>query len=200
VGLRVVDPTPSTEADLIAACVRGERDAERELFRREYRHVHALLYRILGTTRELEDLAQEVFIAVFQALPRFRGDAKLRTWIDRIAVNTALDHITARKRIPVPVETVFERPDPSGPADERAHAREGLRRLYAVLATLKPEARIAFALYAIDGRSIAEVGAITGVTALTAKLRIWRARREVVSRLEHDPILASYIEQHRGPA
>jgi RNA polymerase sigma-70 factor (ECF subfamily) len=193
VGLRVVDPTPSTEADLIAACVRGERDAERELFRREYRRVHALLYRILGSTRELEDLAQEVFIAIFQALPRFRGDAKLRTWIDRIAVNTALDHIAARKRIPV-----LERPDPSGPADERAHAREGLRRLYAVLATLKPEARIAFALYAIDGRSIAEVAAITGVTAMTAKLRIWRSRREVVRRLEHDPVLASYVEQHRG--
>ncbi|HET9988335.1 MAG TPA: RNA polymerase sigma factor [Kofleriaceae bacterium] len=183
---------------MIAACVRGERDAERELFRREYRRVHALLYRILGTTRELEDLAQEVFIAIFQALPRFRGDAKLRTWIDRIAVYTALDHIKARKRIPVPVETVFERPDPSGGSDERAHAREGLRRLYAVLATLKPEARIAFALYAIDGRSIADVAAITGVTALTAKLRIWRARREVVGQLQHDPILASYIDHHRG--
>lgn len=198
-GLRVVDSSPATEADLIAACVRGERDAERELFRREYRHVHALLFRILGSPRDLEDLAQEVFIGVFQALPRFRGDAKLRTWIDRIAVHTALDHITARKRIPIPVETISDRPDPSGPADDRAHAREGLRRLYGVLATFKPEARIAFALYAIDGRSIADVAAITGVTALTAKLRIWRARREVERRLEHDPILASYIAQHRGP-
>jgi len=97
------------------------------------------------------------------------------------------------------VETISDRPDPSGPADDRAHAREGLRRLYGVLATFKPEARIAFALYAIDGRSIADVAAITGVTALTAKLRIWRARREVERRLEHDPILASYIAQHRGP-
>lgn len=198
-GLRVVDPVPASEADLIAACVRGERDAERELFRREYRHVHALLFRILGSTRDLEDLAQEVFIGVFQSLPRFRGDAKLRTWIDRIAVYTARDHIAARKRIPVPIETVADRPDPSGPADERAQAREGLRRLYAVLATLKPEARIAFALYAIDGRSIADVAAITGVSALTAKLRIWRARREVAQRVERDPILASYVDQHRGP-
>lgn len=180
---------------MIAACVRGERDAERELFRREYRHVHALLYRILGTTRELEDLAQEVFIAIFQALPRFRGDAKLRTWIDRIAVYTALDHIKARKRIPIPVETVFERPDPSGPSDERAHAREGLRRLYAALAQLSPEQRAAFALYAIDGRSIAEVAKITGVTQVTAKLRIWRARRELQRRAARDPVLAELVQE-----
>lgn len=199
-GLRVVDPAPASEADLIAACVRGERDAERELFRREYRRVHALLFRMLGTTRELEDLAQEVFIGVFQALPRFRGDAKLRTWIDRIAVHTALDHMKARKRVPVPVDTVFDRPDQSGHVDERAHAREGLRRLYAALGAMKPEARIAFALYAIDGRTIAEVAAITGVTALTAKVRIWRARRELEGRLADDPILASYIATHRRDA
>jgi RNA polymerase sigma-70 factor (ECF subfamily) len=195
--LHVVEHAPSSEADLVAGCIRRDRAAERELFRREYSRVHALLFRLVGSARELDDLAQEVFIAVFHSLPRFRGDAKLRTWIDRIAVHVVFDHFAAKKRIPIPVETVFERPDPAGTSDERTHAREGLRRLYAALATLAPEQRIAFALYAIDGRSIREVAEITRVAAVTAKLRIWRARRELLRRVATDPVLRDYIATHQ---
>jgi RNA polymerase sigma-70 factor, ECF subfamily len=198
VGLRVVDQPAQTEADLIAGCVRGDRNAERALFRREYGRVHALLYRLLGPSRDLDDIAQEVFIAVFRALPRFRGESRLTTWIDRIAVRLVFDHISARKRVPIPVEEVFDRPDPGGMAEDRAQAREGLRRLYAALASLTPDARIAFALYAIDGRSIADVAEITRVSAVTAKLRIWRARRDLESRAAADPVLRDYVASHRG--
>jgi len=198
VALRVVETPPRSEADLIAGCIRGDRDAERALFRREYGRVHGLIYRLLGTTREIDDIAQEVFIGVFHSLPRFRGDAKLTTWIDRITVRIVFDHIAARKRIPVPVETIYERPDPAGVSEDRAHAREGLRRLYATLARLRPEARVAFALFAIDGRSIADVAAITNVTAMTAKLRIWRARREVERHAAADPVLRDYLVAARG--
>src|SRR5207245_841419 len=103
--------------------------------------------------------------------------------------HVVIDHIAAKQRVPIPVETVYDHADPAGASDERAHAREGLRRLYAVLATLAPEARIAFALYSIDGRSIREVAEITRVATVTAKLRIWRARRDILLRVETDPIL-----------
>ena len=196
-GLRVVEAAPQSEADLIAGCIRGDRNAERELFRREYGRVHALVYRLLGSTREIDDIAQDTFIAVFRALPRFRGEAKLTTWIDRITVRIVFDHIGARKRVPIPVETVFDRPDPGAISEDRAQAREGLRRLYATLTALTPDARLAFALYAIDGRSIAEVAAITHVTSVTAKLRIWRARRELLRRAEADPVLRDYLATHR---
>jgi RNA polymerase sigma-70 factor, ECF subfamily len=186
---------PWSEPELVAACIRGDRAAERELFRREYPRVHALAYRLLGSSRDLDDIAQETFIAVFRGLPRFRGEAKLTTWIDRIAVHVVYDHIAARKRQPVPVESVADREDARGGADERAHARDGLRRLYAALATLSPDARIAFALYAIDGRSIKEVAAITGVATVTAKLRIWRARRELERQVAADPVLADYVDR-----
>ena len=156
-----------------------------------------MLFRLVGSSRDLDDLAQEVFIAVFRALPRFRGEAKLTTWIDRIAVCVVYDHFKANKRVPIPVETVFDRPDPAGLSHDRAQAREGLRRLYAALATLTAEARIAFALYSIDGRSIREVAEITGVAVVTAKLRIWRARRELESRVVDDPILRDYVVNHR---
>ncbi len=184
---------PIDEASLIAACVRGERAAERTLFRREYPRVNATVFRILGTTRDTDDLVQDTFIAVFRALPKFRGESKLSTWIDRIAVRVVFAHIARRKKLPVSLEVMPEQADPSSLLDERAEAREGLRRLYQVLGRLKPEARLAFALYAIDGRSIAEVAEITETTEVAAKLRIWRARREVEKRAKNDPILSTFF-------
>jgi RNA polymerase sigma-70 factor (ECF subfamily) len=144
VTLHVVDRLrpASSDAELVAACLRGDRTAERELFRREYGRAHAVAYRILGSTRDLDDILQETFIAVFRGLPRFRGDAKLSTWIDRITVHVVLDHIRARRRLPVLLETV-ELPAPGGSLADRSEARDGLRRLYAVLDRLPADARIA---------------------------------------------------------
>ena len=192
-GLSIVErPTPEDEAELVAACLAGDVAAQRALFRREFGRVNATIYRILGPTREVDDLVQETFIAVFRGLARFRGEARLATWIDRIAVRVALDHVRARKGTPVALGVIDEPADASVP-DAQAHAREGLRRLYAALAQLSPEARIAFALYAIDGRSIAEVARLVGTTVVTAKVRIWRARRELMKRAAEDPVLKELL-------
>ena len=193
--LTLVAPTSTrTDAELIAACVGGDERAQRELFRREYPRVNATVFRLLGSTRDVDDLAQETFIAVFRALSTFRGDSKLSTWIDRIAVRVVFHHIRARK----PTVSLEALPERASGADgnDQAHARDGLRRLYAVLATMTPDARAAFALYAIDGRSIAEVAAITDTSVVAAKLRIWRARREVSRQAAADPVLKEFIATH----
>lgn len=184
---------PIDEETLVAACVRGEREAERALFRREYPRVNATVYRLVGASRDADDLVQETFIAVFRALPKFRGEAKLATWIDRIAVRVVFAHIRQRHKLPVPYEMIGEVEEAAASLDDRAHAREGLRRLYAALARLKPEARLAFALYAIDGRTIAEVAELTDTAQVTAKLRIWRARREIEKRAANDPVLHQFL-------
>ena len=191
-------PSDDDEA-LIAACIRGDRTAERALFRREYSRVSGTVFRILGSARETDDLVQETFIAVFRALPQFRRESRLSTWIDRIAVRVVFQHIAARKRSNLVALTAIPEPeDPRGSVDDRAQAREGLRRLYDVLARLKPDARTAFALYAIDGRTIAQVAELTETTMLTAKLRIWRARREVMRRAAADPVLGAYLAAWAG--
>jgi len=194
VGLSIVEkPTPEGEAELVAACIAGDQTAQRTLFRREYPRVHATVYRILGPSRDQDDLVQETFIAVFRGLGRFRGESRLSTWIDRIAVRLVFDHIRARGKTPVPLGVVDHEESGSVEIDAQAHARDGLRRLYAALGQLVPEQRMAFALYAIDGRSIAEVARLTGVTAVTAKLRIWRARRELMKRAASDPVLKEQV-------
>ena len=181
------------EETLIAGCLRGDRGAERALFRREYARVNATVYRMLGSTRDADDLVQETFIAVFRALPKFRREAKLSTWIDRIAVRVVFAHIAAKKRVPIPLEVVPEIDSGAPQLDERAHARDGMRRLYDALDRLGPEARMAFVLFEIDGRSIAEVAELMETTTIAAKLRIWRARREVTKRAARDPVLAGFL-------
>ncbi len=191
-ALQLVAPAPENEAALIAACIRGEASAQRTLFKREYPRVFKTVARLMGSNRDVDDIVQETFVSMFRALGSFRAEAKLSTWIDRIAVRAVFHHLRAKKRT-VSLDAVGELEDGAAGVEDKAHAREGLRRLYAVLAALTPDARAAYALYAIDGRTIPEVAALTGTTKIAAKLRIWRARREVYQRAESDPILADLV-------
>jgi len=194
VALRVVPrPVPETDADLVAACIAGDAAAQRTLFRREYSRVNATVYRIVGNARDADDMVQETFIAVFRGLSRFRGDSKLSTWIDRIAVRVVFHRLRAQRKNTVPLDSVGDIEATGGGVDDQAHAREGLRRLYDALAELSPESRTMFALFAVDGRSIAEIAALTQSTTVAVKCRIWRARREVEKRAATDPILAELV-------
>ncbi len=184
---------PANDGELVAACIEGNKLAQRTLFRREYPRVHATVYRILGNTRDVDDLVQETFIAVFRALPTFRGDARLSSWIDRIAVRGVFHHLRLKKsQSTIALDSIGD-VDGGGRVDDQAQGREAPRRLYAVLARLTPEPRTAYALYAIDGRTIPEVAEMTGSTKITAKIRLWRARREIERRAAADPVLAELV-------
>jgi RNA polymerase sigma-70 factor, ECF subfamily len=130
-------------------------------------------------------------VQVFRSLHGYRGEARLATWIDRIAVRVAYHHIGARK--PAALIDVTEIEAPGVAPERRMLAREGVRRLYAVMAELSPTTRIAFALHVIDGRPMAEVAAATGATVTATKVRVWRARRAIEKRAAGDPILSEYL-------
>jgi RNA polymerase sigma-70 factor (ECF subfamily) len=194
VGLSVVPrAVPQTDAELVAACIAGDVAAQRALFRREYARVNATVYRIVGNTRDTDDLVQETFIAVYRGLPRFRGEAKLSTWIDRIAVRVVFHRLRATKNH-VPLDMIADVEAAGGTLDDQAHARDGLRRLYDALRDLSPESRTVFALFAIDGRSLAEIAELTRSTTVAVKCRLWRARREVMKRAATDPVLAELVQ------
>jgi RNA polymerase sigma-70 factor (ECF subfamily) len=178
---------------LVDRCLDGEQAAARELFRRQRGRVQATLYRILGSNRDMDDLLQESFIQIFRSLDSFRGEARLSTWIDRIAVRVAYRYLSNKKRSLLTVEMVDEPDGPRSQPDRRALAREGVRRLYAALAEQPAGGRIAFALHEIEGRSVAEVAAITGASFTATKLRIWRTRRALMKQAAQDPILAEFL-------
>jgi RNA polymerase sigma-70 factor (ECF subfamily) len=187
-------PRPQADEPALAArAAAGDRDAQREVFLAQRGHVHHALFRILGSNRELEDLLQDAFIEIFRALPSFRGDSTLSRWCQTIAVRVA--YLAIARRRPPAVDLSLVDDLLASDTDVRRHVqvREAARRLYAALDRIAPPLRIAFALAVIDGRSIAEVAAITGASRVATKTRIWRARRELMKRAARDELLATYL-------
>jgi RNA polymerase sigma-70 factor (ECF subfamily) len=184
---------------LVDRCLGGEEAAARELFRRHRTRVHASLFRVLGSNRDMDDLMQEAFLQVFQSLRAWRAEASLATWIDRIAVRVAYRWLRQKKSTPITFELVDD--DAIAPIAlggvRRQSARDGVRRLYAALDHLSPAARIAFALFAIDGRPVAEVAEVTGASVTATKVRLWRARRQLDAAAEADPVLRELLDEVR---
>jgi RNA polymerase sigma-70 factor (ECF subfamily) len=178
--------------ELARRAYSGDRAAQRVLFRDLKRPMHATLYRVLGSNRQVEDLLQEAFIELFRSLPSYRGEAKLTTWADRITTRVAYRHLR-RQRLMLASDVPVSTPTAVGTPEHDLQAKEGVRRLYAALNTLKPHYRIAFALFSIDGRSLKEVAEATGVSLIAAKSRIWRARRLLEAAARADAVLAAYL-------
>jgi RNA polymerase sigma-70 factor (ECF subfamily) len=183
---------------LIALARRGDREALGALFELYAIKVRRLLASIVGPGAPLDDLTQDVFIQVYRSLPKFRGDARLTTWLHRITAHVALSHLRKKKGrfIPTDPEVLGQYPDQHRiDAHSELLVREMMRHLYAVLDTLTPKRRIAFVLFAIEERSIAEVAEITGASPSVIKSRIWFARRDVIKKAGRDPILSPLLKE-----
>jgi RNA polymerase sigma-70 factor (ECF subfamily) len=186
-------PQASRDMDLAARCVSGDAAAQRELFEREHRHVHATLYRVVGSNLDMEDLVQDTFSEVYRSLKGFRGEASLRTWIDRCTVRVAYAYFARRPRA-LRLALVSGAELASHPsAEAQILAREATRRLYAELARLDPRMRLAFTLHVIDGRALKEVAALMESSLVATKSRVWRARRTLEERARKDAVLADFL-------
>jgi RNA polymerase sigma-70 factor (ECF subfamily) len=174
------------EAELIARCRADERPAQDELYNRYRRQVAANLYRVLGDRTDLEDLVQEVFVIAFRGLDRFRGDARLSTWLYRICVNVALGRIRTRKRRPAAYgvddldtaaidPSLIERPETPDRSLER---RQDQERVYRALDTLAPKKRIVLYLHEIEGLDLKEIAYLVDSNPVTVRTRLFYARRD----------------------
>jgi RNA polymerase sigma-70 factor (ECF subfamily) len=178
-----------TDLELAARCARADRSAQRELFDREIDHVHATLYRVLGPSRDHDDLVQEAFLQVFRSIGSYRGEARLSTWIARVTAHVAHGHLATRRPVPVWIEAVPEPASSDAPIADSALARAAVRRTYELLAELEPTLHLAFALHVLDGRTLEEVARMMDSSLVATKSRIWRARR----RLRRDPAVRALL-------
>lgn len=85
------------EAELLARCHAGDQRAFRRLLELHHQQVYRTAYALTADADEAADIAQETFLKAWRALPGFRGDAALRTWLTRLALNTARDHLRRRR-------------------------------------------------------------------------------------------------------
>jgi RNA polymerase sigma-70 factor (ECF subfamily) len=193
-----VSATREHDLELARRAGSGDRGAQRELFLEQRATVHRALYRILGSNREIEDLLQDTFIEIYRAVHSFRGDSSLSRWCQTIAIRVA--YLAISRRRPPAVELALVEDSVASDTDVRRHVqvREAARRLYAALDRIEAKQRIAFALAAIDGKSLAEVAELTHSSVFAVKTRVWRARRELMRRASKDAALAAYLEDLEG--
>jgi len=185
----VLDPVQQDDAELVRRSIAGDEPAFAAMVQRYRSFVVTLAYRLCGDPAWAEDIAQDVFVRVWQALPGFRGDAAFRSWLYRIASNKAIEHLR-RARPAGPIEDI-PLTDGSTPEDEvlRSDQHEAVRR--AVL-RLPPQSRLALVLREYQGLSYKEIAAVLSVPIGTVMSRLHYARQ----RLARD--LAWYILDSRS--
>ncbi|MDB4967825.1 MAG: polymerase sigma factor RpoE [Myxococcales bacterium] len=184
---------PVDVSQLVERARAGEPAAFRELFRLHLSRVHRIVHRMAGASSDVDDLVQTVFVEGFRSLPSFRGESLFSTWLGRIAVRVSL---RAKKRpalMLVPLDVAGDQPSQAQGPHEDASAREGLRRLDALLAALRPKKRAAFVLHALEGYSIEETAAMVGASVAAVKVRIHDARRELERRALKDPYFSERV-------
>jgi RNA polymerase sigma-70 factor (ECF subfamily) len=173
----------SSDDDVLVARHRaGDLDAFPAIYRAHVIAVYRRLTRILGPIPEREDLTQDVFLAVHRELPRFRGDAQLSTFIHRIAINRACEHLRrqSRRQVMLVDNWVFdELVDSVSSPEQQSAAREELARVFACLARIKPKKRIAFLLRVVDGLSFEEIAELVDATPEAVAKRVQHGQREL---------------------
>jgi RNA polymerase sigma-70 factor (ECF subfamily) len=190
VGLFHPKPVGETEEatpvdERVGRAARGERAAFVSLYREHFAEVHTFALRLVGCSMAAEDLAHEVFLALPQALERFRGQCPLRSYLLSITVRRARQHLRAAKRrraIEARAVTLGDAAPAPAP-DAELSRRELAAQLTRALDALPLSQRAAFILCEVEERSSAEAGEILGEKAGTVRARVFHAKRALRERL-----------------
>jgi RNA polymerase sigma-70 factor (ECF subfamily) len=190
---------PSAEEQFLERLRAGEAAAFNRLVEERSGDIYALLYRLTEDPEEARDLTQETFLQAFRHLASFRGDADLRTWLYRIAVNQARNRWRWWKRrrrdrtvsLDAPASDDIDSPLSAGLAgdegldpERQALARERELALHAALKSLARPYREVIVLRDIEGLSYEEVANTLDLNVGTVKSRLSRGRNELRRRLE----------------
>jgi RNA polymerase sigma-70 factor, ECF subfamily len=171
---------------IIAGCRRGEIGARRDLYERFHQSVYRLAARMVGV-QEADDVVQDVFLNIFAAIGKFRGQAQFSTWIYRVAINECLRHKRPRPRLIEPL--TWHPPSRAVPAER---ALEQAELLELALAELDERLRAIFLLREVQELSYQEIAQVLDVPPGTVASQLNRARGQLQAFLRR-------IEQGRTP-
>ena len=186
-NIRSVPPAGhAQEYDLIARAAQGEAAAFEVLMRRHNQLLFRTARAILQSDAEAEDAVQEGWIRAWRALPGFRADSRLSTWLVRIIRNETLGRLRRSSAQVIPLEAAMLSPDPktqaalteeSARGPEQELMRSQTRRLMEARIDLLPEAyRSVFMLRAVEEMSVEDVAAVLDIPEATVRSRFFRAR------------------------
>lgn len=219
----------SSDQELVTRVIAGDRAAFEALMRRHNRTLYRAARGILKNDADAEDAVQDAWIDAWAGIARYRGEAKLSTWLTRIAVNAALGRLRSRRRSAdvvridgeLDMDAIGDDQGPTMPAPERpdaAASRAETRALVERAVDALPDAfRAVFMLRAIEEMRVEEAASALGIPEATVRTRYFRARsllreslaREIDLAVEHafgfagarcDRIVAAVLARLDGPA
>ena len=153
---------------------------------RRYKHpVLNFIFRMLGNAHDADDVAQDVFVRVYQNLDTYRAGMKFSTWLFALARNAAIDRLRWRSRHQAgPIESVPEIVASSGTAED-VNAREIGDQIAAAVAKLPEDQRTAIVLSEYHGMSYAEIAGVMRCSEKSVESRLYRARQTLRAALQH---------------
>ena len=185
------------EQQWVEAAKRGDQDAFACLVRAYEKRVFALTSRMCKQPEDAAEAAQEAFLAAWQGLPSFRGEASFSTWLYRLASNACMD-ILRRETLSLDGEEAPADVPDRGPTPQEAAEQQELRReIEAGLAALPPEYRQALILREIHQLSYQEIGETLGLDIGTVKSRISRGRQRLRKILLADGNFSGWLPSKR---
>jgi len=195
----IVAAMERTEAEVIAAVLKGDTTSFETLIQKYSPRVFATARRYARRESEVEDIAQEVWLKAFQKLKSFRGDAPFEHWLMRLAVRTCYDFLRGHQRNREATFSDLSEPEndwlehfAAQPECTNEHADAARLLVERILEQMSPPARLVITLLEIEDRSVKEISKLTGWSVPLVKVRAFRARaemRKILARLAKDKFL-----------
>src|SRR5580700_2829276 len=192
-------PMERTEAELIAAVLRGDAESFEPLVQKYSPRVFATARRYARRESEVEDIVQEVWLKAFDKLKSFRGEAPFEHWLMRMTVRTCYDFLRGHQRNRESSFTDLSESESDWlqkfvTAPETANDTADAAKLLVerLLEKLSPQARLVITLLEIEDRSVKEIAEITGWSVPLVKVRAFRARgemRKILARMTQEKYL-----------
>ncbi|HEY0101379.1 MAG TPA: sigma-70 family RNA polymerase sigma factor [Pyrinomonadaceae bacterium] len=190
----------TSDEQIVERALAGDVDAFGEIVQRWERRIYALAYGILGREEEAHDATQETFIAAFRNLRGFRGEAKVSSWLHRIAVNQCITRQRrARTRAENSLETEtelggekFAAPAHASPA-RQVEGRERTAAVRRAVMSLPPELREVIVMKEFEELTFQEIATTLDVPLSTVKSRLYTALKQLRLRLEKHGAQAAHV-------
>lgn len=173
-----IEKAPPTDFELAQKSAAGDTASFEELYRRHFRRVYALCFRMLGNATQAEDLTQDVFINLYNKIGNFRGESAFTTWLHRLTVNQVLMYFrkastrseltTEEGETPIQIVQGTENPN-AMPIIDRIALEKAIEQL-------PPGYRTVFVLHDVEGYEHEEIARMIGVAEGTSKSQLHKAR------------------------
>ncbi|MDV7139304.1 RNA polymerase sigma factor [Maribacter sp. TH_r10] len=171
--------------DLIPLCLKGNQNAQMEIYNRYYKAMYNTSVRIVKDSAEAEDVMQESFLSAFTKLHTFKGEVTFGSWLKRIVINNSIYHYRKnQKKNEVALDDIlYKVEDNDGVASDHVFTGQKAQKVMETMKRLKDNYRISLTLYLIEGYDYEEISEIMNISYANCRTTISRAKESLRKKM-----------------